>query len=354
MKKIIALMFNLLVATLLTAAMGAPAIIGVGAGLLSGFLPGLPSGSFGMAIQKEIWQSDIVAGLFADNTFLSKAYNADMYVLAGKVVHIPQAGTPSATVKNRSSLPAAAVKRTDTEVSYSLDEYTTTPRLIQETEKVELSYDKRQSTIAEDKASLAEIVANEFIDAWAPAAAQAATCFLRTTGSAVAAHLDSATGNRMGMTLADVSAAAFKMNTQNIPKDNRYCLIDSWMYQQLLDSMTAESKLAFFSQADVANGTIGKLFGISFYERSSVKRYTNATTPVAKTWDAAGAATDNAAAIFWQQNSVERAMGEVKVFELQGDPGYYGDVISFLIRAGGRIRRGDFKGVVAVIQAATT
>ena len=46
MKKIIALCFNLLVASVITAAMGAPAIVGLGAGLLTGILPGVPQGSF--------------------------------------------------------------------------------------------------------------------------------------------------------------------------------------------------------------------------------------------------------------------------------------------------------------------
>lgn len=354
MKKLIALLFNMLVALVITAAAGLPALVALGIALVGSLVPGAPVGALGMAIQKEIWESDIVSSLFADNSFLSKAFNADQYVLAGKVVHIPQAGTASTVVKNRSSLPATAVKRTDTEVSYSLDEYTTTPRLIQDTEKVELSYDKRQSVIGEDKASLLEVVSNEFIDAWSPAAAASAVSFIRTTGSAVTAHTTDATGNRKAVTVADIAAAAFKMNSQNIPKENRYCLIDSWMYQQLLDNMTDSTKLAFHSQADVANGVIGKLHGFSFYERSSVTRYTNATTPVHKTWDAAGAATDNAAAIFWQMNSVERALGEVKAFENTADATYFGDVLSFLVRAGGRIRRSDGKGVVALIQEATT
>ena len=38
-----------------------------------------------MAIQKEIWEKSIVEGLFAPNSFLSKAFNADEYVEAGKI-----------------------------------------------------------------------------------------------------------------------------------------------------------------------------------------------------------------------------------------------------------------------------
>lgn len=37
-----------------------------------------------MAIQKELWQNTIIEGLFADNSFMSKAVNDDMYVNQGK------------------------------------------------------------------------------------------------------------------------------------------------------------------------------------------------------------------------------------------------------------------------------
>jgi hypothetical protein len=75
-----------------------------------------------MAIQREIWERAIVEGLFADNSFLSKAYNADEYVNNGKVVHIPQAGAASSVSKNRTSKPATAKQRTDTDLTFTLAE----------------------------------------------------------------------------------------------------------------------------------------------------------------------------------------------------------------------------------------
>ena len=47
---------------------------------------------------------------------------------------------------------------------------------------------------------------------------------------------------------------------------------------------------------------------------------------------------------------IHRAQGEVKAFESEGDPTYYGDIYSFLVRAGGRILRSDSKGVAALVQ----
>lgn len=59
-----------------------------------------------MAIQKEIWAQSIVEGLFASNSFLSKAFNADEYVNAGKIVHIPRPVRPRRSRKTvRHSLP---------------------------------------------------------------------------------------------------------------------------------------------------------------------------------------------------------------------------------------------------------
>jgi hypothetical protein len=56
------------------------------------------------------------------------------------------------------------------------------------------------------------------------------------------------------------------------------------------------------------------------------------------------------AALAWHEQSVVRALGEVRAFENEGDPTWYGDIYSFLVRAGGRIRRADEKGVVALLQ----
>ena len=62
---------------------------------------------------------------------------------------------------------------------------------------------------------------------------------------------------------------------------------------------------------------------------------------------------DLAAALAWHDQSVCRALGEVKVFEQEKAPDYYGDLYSFLVRAGGRIMRSDNAGVMALVGAAT-
>ena len=112
-----------------------------------------------MAIQKEIWTNHIQENLFKDNEFLNYAFNADQYVLMGKVVHIPNSGATATIVKNRTSLPATVIQRTDIDITYSIDEFTTDPILIPNADTVELSYDKLSNVLSEYESALRQLVA---------------------------------------------------------------------------------------------------------------------------------------------------------------------------------------------------
>ena len=295
-----------------------------------------------MAVQKEIWLASIVELLFASNSFMSKAFNADEYVVQGKTVHIPQAGAASGVSKNRSSLPATVSKRTDTDVTFVLDEYTTNPVHIPHADTVELSYDKRESVLRQDKLKLLDEVANAFITSWLPTAAAS---IIKTTGEAVTAHAPSATGLRKAFCKADVLAAMTKFNAANIPQEGRYLLLDAQMYSQLLKDLTQSESMAFLASADAQSGVVGKLYSFNVMLRSTVAAVTTAGALVT-TADA----TDCCAALAWHEQSVCRALGEVKMFDNEDDPTYYGDIYSFLVRAGGRIMRNDNAGVLSIIQ----
>jgi len=298
-----------------------------------------------MAIQVEIWEKDIVEGLWASNQFLEFAFNADQFVLQGKVVHIPQAGAAVGTKVNRTNLPAAVVRRTDVDITYAIDEITSDPVHLPNADTVELSYDKRTSITAQMRANMYEVAALNMIHRWAP---DTAARLIKTTGDATAAHTNAATGNRKAIQLGDIKKAQLQFNRENIPSGDRYILIDADMMDQLTNEMTANQNRDFLSAYDEKNGVVGRLYGFSFIVRSQVIRYTGGGSK--KSWETAGAATDCAAALAWHTQSVERALGDVKFFEDLGNPQYYGDIYSALIRLGGRIRRDDNKGVLAIVE----
>ena len=301
-----------------------------------------------MAVQKEIWQRTIIEGLFADNSFLSKAVNDDIYVNEGKKVHIPNAGAPSGVVVDRSSLPATVQKRIDVDVDYTLHELTTNPILIPYADMVELSYNKRNSVIDQDRKEIIFKAAEAILAAWLPPVAN----IVPTTGQGVAAWTPSATGLRKKITPADVAALQLRMNSDNVPQTDRYLLLDANMYQQLLDGMTQTQAIGFFQAADVKRGVMGMLYGFEVMVRSTVYRF--AADGTIKAIDAAGAATDLAGGLAWQRDSLSRALGEVIMFDQVNNPEYYGDVYSFLVRVGGAIRRYDKKGVYAIVTDTAT
>ena len=256
-----------------------------------------------MSVRKEIWERDIVEGLFAENSFLSRAVNDDMYVNEGKKVHIPNAGAPSGVEVNRSSLPATVYQRTDQDVEYTLDELTTNPILIPYADLVELSYNKRNSVIDQDRKEIIFKAAEAMLANWLPAAGQR----VKTTGGGVPAWTPSATGLRKKITPADVSALQVRMNADNVPLEGRCLLLDAQMYQQLVEGMTEKLSYAFFAAADIKRGVMGMLYGFEVMVRSTVYRF--AADGTLKAYGAAGAATDLAGGLAWQRDSLSRALG---------------------------------------------
>ena len=151
------------------------------------------------------------------------------------------------------------------------------------------------------------------------------------------------------MTKASVEAAQLLFDSQNIPQTGRYMILDDYMYNQLKNSMTNNEVVAFLAGADPEKGVIGEYAGFRFYKRGQVAKTTKAG--VLKEWSAAADATDSAAGIAWQEDCVSRALGASILFDDEGNPLYYGDIISFLQRAGGSYIRSDKKGVALICQA---
>ena len=299
-----------------------------------------------MALEKEIWLSAIIAGLFADNSFAARSINHSEFV-NGKTVHVPNAGSGPSVQKNRSSLPGSIASVADNDLTYSIAEFTTDPVLVKNAEKVELSYSKREAVISSSRANMFEAVYQDLIYGWVPASPTTQA----TLGIGETAHITSATGTRNKMNKKTVLAIKAKFDADNIPSTGRYILLDSVMYNQLLDDMTDSETNRFLAGADPANGTIGFYMSFNFYMRSQVAKTTNAG--VLKAWTASASATDSAAGLAWHEQSVSRAIGETEFFDNDKRAEYYGDIMSFLVRAGGSAIRYDKKGIILIYQATT-
>ena len=303
-----------------------------------------------MAVQTEIWVKYIMTRLWKDNSFLKFAFNDDQYVVGGKIVHIPQPGAKPTVVKNRTVFPAVTVKRTDTDITYTLDGYTTDPTHIEKAEMEEITYDKINSVFGDHAGQLVETIAEDMIIKWLTGLG--AGNIVRTTGAAAAGKVTGQTGNRKVMVHGDLKSAKLKLDLANVPKMDRYALLESNMMDELFTSLSDTQYRDFSQYADAKEGIVGRLYGFNIIDRSKVAISTSALAIEAL--GAAIDATDHVVSMAWQKDAVTRAIGEKKFFENKDDAEFYGDVYSALVRAGGRRRRTGDEGIVAIIQDAAS
>lgn len=267
-----------------------------------------------MALQKEIWLGSIVENLFADNSFLSKAFNADDFVENGKILHIPNAGSNPTVSMGPIGRPKIAKELADSDISVSVKEFYVDPIYIQNAEKYELSYNKRESVVSRSRSALRDKVAEYILSQWIPTDPERTL----TTESTV-------------LTYDDILGAATKLNAEDVPQEGRYLLLPAVLYQQLIRSLNKAEANAFLATADAKKGIIGQLYGFNVMMRSK-----------------AGGTKEAPIALAWHQDYVCRAQGEHEVFTQENDPLYYGDVLSFMVRATGAKMHEDGIGTLAL------
>ncbi|GGG33351.1 phage capsid protein [Hymenobacter glacieicola] len=352
------LAYNVLMAFLLavvvTPIFGVNAGIAVGSGLFAVgcLLPAQPAnaqtGLAFMAIQKEIWLTDMSENVFPDSSFINKAID-DSEGLTGRIVHAAEAGGTPSVQKNRSVFPAQATRRTDVDTQYTIDEYTTDPSHVTITEQIEASYQKRVSIMFNHYNQLKTSVAGGMLFNWAPTAA---ANILYTSGAARDPFLGTQVGQRLKVAKEDFANAARILDRQDVPREGRVALVpaDLAMDLMLIPEFVSAN---IFGQGALKEGVLGRVFGFDIMTRSTGVLYTSAGAP--KDLAAAPAASDGQSIIFWHPMYVRKAVGTrtnggIDIFEDNASPTYYGDVMSALVRAGGRIVRSDQRGVVALVE----
>jgi hypothetical protein len=313
-----------------------------------------------MSLLMEVWSQDIEDNLYMGNDFMKMATNHSMWVRY-KTVHVPQAGAKPTTEQNRSVFPATIGSRTDSELTYNLNQYTTDPILLQNIEELQISYNKRASILSNMMLSLQFVVATQTLYAWAPSGASRQ---VRTSGSTSTLNLphSTATGSRKMTTISDITALKAKLDADNIPQAGRILLVPQYMYNVDLLNIAGIVQAYQFGSAVAPSGVVARLMGFDIMIRSEVLVYDNTGTPVIKAINGDGsltaaAATDNGAALAFHPNYVAHALGSITPYFNAGSngnglPEYYGSIFSAEVMHGATKLRTGQEGVVALVQSA--
>jgi len=297
-----------------------------------------------MAIQRELWAEMIAEELRAKIDPL-KMFAMDLSEYAiGKSIHIPVAGATTIQ-KNVSSFPMSVAERTDTVIDITLNTYHWSPIRITQADKVQLSYDKMASLYNSLNGGLGERLLTESLISMTH---YTATKWVATTGAAYVAHAPGATGNRKGLTGADLRAAAGILDKQKVPIAERYLVVDSIMFWQLVDDLSYNA-----DRVDVINGLPSITTPLYGFTVVSVPQVVYLISSGAiREYGNAGATTDFAAALAIQKSCVGFGMSDVETFVDEGNPLYQGDILSGWVLHGASYLRTGKEGVVPIIQAA--
>lgn len=305
-----------------------------------------------MAIQTEVWVSDIEENLFFANEFINLAVDHSSYI-SNLTVHVPQAGSNPSVKINRVDDESAVTRRTDTDLTYQLKNFTTDPVLIKDIEQLQVSYSKRQSVLGQHIAVLNDAMGLRTLYSWAVSGAGAAIVI--TTGAATAELLHAtATGTRLLLTKMDFASAALKMDIQKAPKAGRFAIVPSCMFYGLFTDSELLKIRAIVGEDMLKMGVVGELFGFNIIVRGEVVRYNAATPRVIKalpdTSIPLDAATDCAGAVCFSRYMVSQAKGSPMVYINEKLAKSYGDVLSAEVNQAAAIIRSDKAGVVCIVQ----
>ena len=302
-----------------------------------------------MAVISEGWRTDIQEKLYEGNEFINMSQNHDSEIVNG-TVHIPQGGTQAAVTVNRSSFPATAAKRTDTDFSYTVDNYSVDPIHVQDFEELQLSYQKRSSVMGQQMDIISERIGTQTSYNWAPAGDNVKV--IPTTGATTSAGPDGIV-NRKKITLVDIASMAQKLDKDLVPKANRKLLMTSVLYYELFTIDQIISK-DYMNGAALPMGVVAQLFGFDIYVRQTVINYdiTTLATPAKLAIGAAATANDGFGCIAWHRDYVSKAEGAINVYYQENNPLYYGDVLSADVAFGSSPLRNDARsiGVVGLVQ----
>lgn len=306
-------------------------------------------------ILQEVYLADLQKKLYEELPYISRAVSHDAYV-ANNAVNIPQAGAAPNVVKNRSSLPATAAQRSDSNLQYFLNNYSTDPFVLSrvDAEDVQINYNKRQDLMGQSQSQILDVAAKDVFVAWSTGLP--AGNIFRTTGANGTANAPAgATGGRKVIQTADFANAAKAFDLQSIPQAGRIAVMDTVMYYELFGEqlITDANRLGL---ATVPTGVVRQLYGFDIYIANTTPVFT-ANVGTVRGIDGQGlvasvGSTDCRSCIFYHPQMVARAMGSVELFERNNDPLFYGDVLSASAYVGGTRLRSDGKGIIAVVQAA--
>lgn len=268
-----------------------------------------------MALNKQIWVSQIMQGFYPKRSFLTKAQNYDGFV-ENDTLHFPSAGIDPNVLINNSTYPIAIVGRADTDNEIVLDKFETENTLVRRPDAIEYAYNKLESVISQHRSTLQTATARKAAHAYAPAKDTADTPVIVTTGAV--------SKGRKRMTFEDLLTLKERFDDALIPLEERYIILHP---KHVTDLLLEDVKL-FKQLTDIVDGEPVKFAGFGCFQFPFMPTY-EGTGDTFKKVAFGNEETAQFASVAFQAKEVMRADGEIYMYARYDDPEERGTIVGF-------------------------
>lgn len=297
-------------------------------------------------VAQQQWAKEINENFYKGLEAIMMAGTDDKVYLNGEKINIRNAGTPMAVTKGNRSYPVPVQGRDDDTLTYQLYNYEMGPLRIDSVDQVQTDPDLVKSYVLDLIGNTSNRAARDTMIGW----------YHYTTGKRVttsgenyprhAPDADSAS-NYKGLTEKDIRMAGTLMNQQVIPTQDRYALVDSIMFGQLIDSLGAKD-----ARLEVVEGLqmlVPLVYGFKVIEMPHVV-YVQ-TDGTVREYAETGTTTDKGVALCVQKRCVSHAWTDTRVKVDEKSVGYFTEALVEAWKyGGGHYRRTDKLGVIPIIQ----
>lgn len=288
-----------------------------------------------MALNKEIWINQILAGFYPDDSFLQKVVNYSEFV-DNNLLHIPVAGIDPKVLIDNTTYPIKVVEREDEDKVILLAKFETENTLVRRPDTIEYSYNKLESVIGQHRATLRKSVAMKAAHAYAPTKDTTDTPVIVTTGAAV--------NGRKRLTFADILTLKERFDEAEIPLSDRYIIL----HPKHVSDLLLEDVELFKDLTNIEDGEPHKFAGFGCYQFAQMPTYADVKGVLTKVpFDDAPAA--QFASVAFYAKEVMKADGDIYMYATVDDPLQRGTTVGFDKRFVALPIRG--KGVGAIVSA---
>lgn len=268
-----------------------------------------------MALNKQVWVSQIKNGFYPERSFLQKVTDYSGFV-DNDSIHIASAGIDPKVLVNNTTYPIKIVGREDEDQEITLDKFETENTIVRRPDAIEYSYDKLESVIKQHRSTLQTSTARKAIHAFAPDKDMKDTPLVLTTGSVK--------DGRKRMTFEDLLSLKERFDDALIPLEERYIVL----HPKHVSDLLLEDVKTFKELTDFKDGEPNRFAGFGIFEYPYMPTF-NLNGETLKKVAFGEADTTRFASVAFCKDEVMKADGDIYMYARIDDPEERATIVGF-------------------------